>query len=298
MDCARRRISRPRGGGCLGQSVGSPGEPSYQLRRLWIDEPFCVLRRILERRPVALCHMVDVRPQFRSEDWAAYQDVNVRFAAAIDQELAAPPRHLHPRLPSRASSHRRCGAPTRRQDGTVLAHPVAVSGSPAHLSVAAGDFDRAACQRPARFPARTRPAEFPARGGGRRNRDRGVRRAERTPHDSCLHRSASTSTASSESQRIRRSRRNRNGWSSRSVCARPSSGSASIAWITQRASLSGSPHSTRITQRPELRGRMTFVQIGVPSRSELASYSAIENEISHAIDTVNRATRWAADRQR
>ena len=34
--------------------------------------------------------MVDVRPQFRSEDWAAYQDVNVRFAAAIDQELAAP----------------------------------------------------------------------------------------------------------------------------------------------------------------------------------------------------------------
>ena len=33
---------------------------------------------------------------------------------------------------------------------------------------------------------------------------------------------------------------------------------------------------------------MTFVQIGVPSRSELASYTAIENEISHAIDTVNR----------
>ena len=33
--------------------------------------------------------MVDVRPQFRSEDWAAYQDVNVRFAAAIDEELAA-----------------------------------------------------------------------------------------------------------------------------------------------------------------------------------------------------------------
>ena len=43
-----------------------------------------------------------------------------------------------------------------------------------------------------------------------------------------------------------------------------------------------------LTQRPELRGRMTFVQIGVPSRSELASYTAIENEISHAIDTVNR----------
>ena len=31
-----------------------------------------------------------------------------------------------------------------------------------------------------------------------------------------------------------------------------------------------------LTRRPELRGRLTFVQIGVPSRSELASYSAIE----------------------
>jgi trehalose 6-phosphate synthase len=42
-----------------------------------------------------------------------------------------------------------------------------------------------------------------------------------------------------------------------------------------------------LTRRPELRGRLTFVQIGVPSRSELASYGAIESEIAAAIAEVN-----------
>ena len=42
-----------------------------------------------------------------------------------------------------------------------------------------------------------------------------------------------------------------------------------------------------LTQRPELRGRFTFVQIGVPSRSGLASYSAIESEIERKIAEVN-----------
>jgi trehalose 6-phosphate synthase len=42
-----------------------------------------------------------------------------------------------------------------------------------------------------------------------------------------------------------------------------------------------------LERRPELRGRLTFLQIGVPSRSELASYSAIETEIGAAIARVN-----------
>jgi trehalose 6-phosphate synthase len=40
-------------------------------------------------------------------------------------------------------------------------------------------------------------------------------------------------------------------------------------------------------RRPELRGRMTFVQIGVPSRSDLESYSAIEAEIDLRIAELN-----------
>jgi trehalose-6-phosphate synthase len=40
-------------------------------------------------------------------------------------------------------------------------------------------------------------------------------------------------------------------------------------------------------RRPELRGRLTFVQIGVPSRSDLESYSAIEAEIARRISALN-----------
>ncbi len=40
-------------------------------------------------------------------------------------------------------------------------------------------------------------------------------------------------------------------------------------------------------RHPELRGKLTFVQIGVPSRSELGTYAAIEAEINHAVADVN-----------
>ncbi|HEY5616481.1 MAG TPA: trehalose-6-phosphate synthase, partial [Vicinamibacterales bacterium] len=42
-----------------------------------------------------------------------------------------------------------------------------------------------------------------------------------------------------------------------------------------------------MAQRPDLRGRMTFVQIGVPSRSDLKSYAAIEAEIAQRIAALN-----------
>jgi trehalose 6-phosphate synthase len=42
-----------------------------------------------------------------------------------------------------------------------------------------------------------------------------------------------------------------------------------------------------MAQRPDLQGRMTFVQIGVPSRSDLKSYAAIEAEIALRIAALN-----------
>jgi trehalose 6-phosphate synthase/phosphatase len=42
-----------------------------------------------------------------------------------------------------------------------------------------------------------------------------------------------------------------------------------------------------LTARPGLRGRLTFVQIGVPSRSELESYQAIESEIDRKVAEIN-----------
>jgi len=41
------------------------------------------------------------------------------------------------------------------------------------------------------------------------------------------------------------------------------------------------------SRRPDLRGRLTFLQIGVPSRSNLGSYAAIESAIDRKVREVN-----------
>ena len=66
-----------------------PDNPAYQLRRLWIDrqEYDAYYGGFANEGLWPLCHLVDVRPKFRGEDWAAYESVNSRFAAAIDEEL-------------------------------------------------------------------------------------------------------------------------------------------------------------------------------------------------------------------
>jgi trehalose-6-phosphate synthase len=66
-----------------------PESPSYVLRRLWLEEPtFSAYYGGFANEGLwPLCHVVDVRPQFRGEDWAAYQDINERFASAIHTEL-------------------------------------------------------------------------------------------------------------------------------------------------------------------------------------------------------------------
>jgi trehalose 6-phosphate synthase len=53
----------------------------------------------------------------------------------------------------------------------------------------------------------------------------------------------------------------------------PSSAWASIDWL--------------LTERPELRERLVFVQIGVPSRSKLESYASLEREIDAKVAGIN-----------
>lgn len=65
-----------------------PDDPSYTLRRIWLSEA--------EERGYyngfsneglwPLCHVAHVRPTFRTEDWEAYQEVNRRFAKAAAEE--------------------------------------------------------------------------------------------------------------------------------------------------------------------------------------------------------------------
>ena len=66
-----------------------PESPSYELRRLWLEEPtFSAYYNGFANEGLwPLCHLVDVRPQFRTEDWTAYRDINTRFAAAVSEEV-------------------------------------------------------------------------------------------------------------------------------------------------------------------------------------------------------------------
>ncbi len=68
-----------------------PDAPAYRLRRLWLT-PSQVEHYYAGFSNSALwplCHQAHVRPQFREEDWRAYQDVNRLFADAV--ALEAPP---------------------------------------------------------------------------------------------------------------------------------------------------------------------------------------------------------------
>jgi trehalose-6-phosphate synthase len=69
-----------------------PGEPSYQVRRLWIsDEDFTGYYGGFANEGLwPLCHIVHVRPTFRQQDWQHYQAVNAQFAEAVHEELGDP----------------------------------------------------------------------------------------------------------------------------------------------------------------------------------------------------------------
>src|SRR5687767_7568888 len=69
-----------------------PSKPAYDLRRLWIspNEFAAYYGGFANEGLWPLCHLVDVRPKFRTEDWTAYRAVNAKFAAAIDAEMPAP----------------------------------------------------------------------------------------------------------------------------------------------------------------------------------------------------------------
>ena len=69
-----------------------PDNPGYPLRRIWLtpDETERYYAGFANEGLWPLCHVAQVRPVFRPRDWKAYQRINVLFAAAIEQELPDP----------------------------------------------------------------------------------------------------------------------------------------------------------------------------------------------------------------
>ena len=139
--------------------------PSYTLRRLWLEEPtFSAYYGGFANEGLwPLCHVVDVRPKFRSGDWAAYQDINARFAAATHAEIGVVRgAGVHPGLPSRARRARAAGPTPQCPHRALLAHSLASSRSTPHLPMATRAGRRTAGQRPDRVSARARSPKLSA----------------------------------------------------------------------------------------------------------------------------------------
>jgi trehalose 6-phosphate synthase len=72
-----------------GRVAVPPKEPSYTLRRIWLsqEEEKRYYNGFANEGLWPLSHIVHVRPRFRTEDWDAYQEVNAKFARAVSEEL-------------------------------------------------------------------------------------------------------------------------------------------------------------------------------------------------------------------
>jgi hypothetical protein len=68
--------------------LAPPGHQEYTLRRIWLteEEEQGYYYGFANEGLWPLCHVAHVRPIFRENDWAAYREVNRRFAEAVVAE--------------------------------------------------------------------------------------------------------------------------------------------------------------------------------------------------------------------
>ena len=273
-----------------------PDSPSYQLRRLWLDrsEYAAYYGGFANEGLWPLCHLVDVRPQFRSEDWAAYQNVNARFAEAVDEELPTPEtpvfiQDYHLALVAARLRERRPSARTALFWHIPWPYPDRLRICPWRREILAGllanDLLAFQLERDRRnfvlAVEDTLDAEVDADGqriwfGGR------VCTVTAAPIGVDYDRIQSVSGDAAlvnEQQRLRELF---------------GLDAAILGLGVDRLDYTkGIPERLAaldrlFTRRPELRGQLTFLQIGVPSRSSLGSYGAIEAEIDRKVHEVNR----------
>jgi trehalose 6-phosphate synthase len=272
-----------------------PDHPAYELRRLWIDEPtFSAYYGGFANEGLwPLCHMVDVRPQFRSDDWAAYQTVNARFAAAIHEELGGSDApvfiqdyHLALVTPALRAQHPE--ARTALFWHIPWPYPDRLRICPWRRELVAGllanDLLAFQLERDRRnfllAAEEELDADIDAEAsrvglGGRHTTVVAVPIG--VDYDR-IQKIAAEPTLADEQNRLREMFGLRGG-----VIGIGVDRLDYTKGIPERLAALDAV----LTREPGLRGRLTFLQIGVPSRSELASYSAIEAEIAGAIAELN-----------
>jgi alpha,alpha-trehalose-phosphate synthase [UDP-forming] len=310
-------LMRQRGGTWIAHGAGSadrqacdargcvrvpPDDPAYDLHRIWLTEEE-------ERRYYGgfsneglwpLCHMVHVKPVFREEDWDAYQTVNRRFARAIAADLAdaSTPVFIHDYHLALVAAELRRVKPTARTAffwHIPWPHIDQLRICPWRREIVQGllanDLLAFQVERDRKnFLAAVREElDLDTSGGVVRTgtRETHVVAAPIGVDFDRINAVARDRTLRAEQERLRRELR----------ITAPIVG----VGVDRLDYTKGIPErldaiDRLLTERPDLKSRFVFVQIGVPSRSQLENYAALEKEIDEKVAAINsRHGRDAAD---
>jgi trehalose-6-phosphate synthase/Kef-type K+ transport system membrane component KefB len=272
-----------------------PDAPAYQLRRLWLDErQFAAYYGGLANEGLwPLCHQVDVRPVFRPDDWTAYRAVNARFAAAIDEELESSDTPVfihdyHLALVAPYLRERRPGARTALFWHIPWPYPDRLRICPWRRELLAGllanDLLAFQLERDRRNFVLAASEELGADVEADGARVHFANRSSTLVSVPIGVDYDRIQTVAQDPGLIEQQRRLAETFGLRA----PVVGIG----VDRLDYTKGIPERFAaldlvLTRRPDLRGRLTFVQIGVPSRSELESYIAIESEIDRRVADIN-----------
>lgn len=281
-----------------------PDAPAYTLKRIWLsaEEERRYYGGFSNEGLWPTCHIAHVRPIFRSEDWAEYRAVNARFADAIASELADPSapvfiQDYHLALVAAELRRRNPQAKTALFWHIPWPHPDRLRMCPWRREIMAGllanDLLAFQLERDRRNFILCVRDEMPA------EIDRSIVRMDGhatkvvsapigVDYDR-ITRISSDPGQAAEVARLRRELR------------LDAAGVEFVGVGVDRLDYTkGIPErlcaiDRLLTRRPELRTRLVFVQVGVPSRSKLESYAAIEQEIDDLVADINRRHGTAPD---
>jgi len=275
-----------------------PDHPSYTLRRIWLtaEEEQRYYNGFSNEGLWPLCHVAHIRPVFRTEDWDAYRTVNRRFAEAAAEESgeagAVFINDYHMALVAGELKALRPSVRTAIFWHIPWPHPDRIRICPWRREVMKGllandlvafqlDRDRRnflTCCRD-EFQARVRNGRVYVDGGSTR-----VVTAPIGIDFDRINEMASEPTMPADMARLRREL----------ALATPLVG----AGVDRLDYTKGIPERLQaidrlLDRRPELARDLTFVQVGVPSRSAIDSYADIEREIDDQVAAINARYRRA-----
>ena len=271
-----------------------PDNPSYQLRRLWLtpDEERHYYEGFANEGLWPLCHEAHVRPVFRPDDWKDYQRVNERFGVVIEEELPDPSapvfiQDYHLALVAPALRALRPDVKTALFWHIPWPNPARLRICPWRRKLLSGllanDLLAFQIERDRRNFIGAARAEIGAdvtRNTVRFNDH--VTAVEAVPIGVDYDRIQAISRDPSLQTDIERLR-------SELQIETPIIG----VGVDRLDYTKGIPERLEaldllLARRPDLVGQLTFVQIGVPSRSTIDSYVAVEDAIGRKVNAINK----------